>query len=142
MQDRVFIDTNILVYIANESSEFHQKVLEKFKGLVDSHILFISRQVIREYAVIMTRPGIMEHPLTPDKVAEDIEKWKLIFEIVDETEDVTDQLVSLMKKYALKGKRIHDANIVATMMVYTISSIFTLNEEDFKKLDEINIITL
>lgn len=141
MQDKLFIDSNILIYIANESSQFHKKVLEKFKELSGSYALFISRQVVREYAVIMTRPGIIEHPLTPDEVAEDVEKWKAVVEILDETEDVTNQLLALVKKYNLKGKRIHDTNIVATMMVYAIPSLFTMNEDDFKKFDEINLIT-
>ncbi len=142
MADKLFIDTNILVYLANESSEFHHRTLIKFQHLAASHHLFVSRQIIREYAVIMTRPGILEFPLTPDEVVEDIEQWKSSFEIVNETEDVTDKLMFLIKKYDLKGKRIHDANIVATMLVHRISLVFTANEGDFKKFDEIDIVTI
>ena len=140
MRARLFVDTNILVYLANESSEFHQKVLEQFQQISTTYDLFISRQVLREYAVIMTRPGIIEHPLTPDEVVEDIKKWKKLFTVTDETEVVTEKLLALLKKYQLKGKRIHDANIVATMLDSSISSIFTGNEIDFKKFEEIQII--
>ncbi len=142
MQDKLFLDTNILVYLANESDEWHEAVREKFYKLAAFYTFCISRQVIREYAVIMTRPGIVEQPLTPDEVAADIEKWKLICDIADETEEVTDHLMSLLKKYQLKGKRIHDANIVATMLAYSIPSIFTMNETDFKKFEEITIVAL
>lgn len=142
MQDKLFLDTNILVYLANESDERHEAVREKFYKLAAFYTFCISRQVIREYAVIMTRPGIVEQPLTPDEVAVDIERWKLICDIADETEEITDHLMSLLKKYSLKGKRIHDANIVATMLVYSIPSIFTMNEGDFKKFEEITIVSL
>ena len=140
MRAKLFVDTNILVYLANESSEFHQKVLEQFQQVSRDYDLFISRQVLREYAVIMTRPGMMEHPLTPDEVVEDIQKWETIFTITDETQSVTEKLMSLLKKYQLKGKRIHDANIIATMLDSSISVIFTNNESDFKKFEEIRII--
>ena len=140
MPAKLFVDTNVLVYVANTSSEFHQSVLEKFMQAAKTYELVISRQVIREYAVIMTRPGIVERPLTAQEVSEDIEKWKQVFEIVDETEDVTDQLVALIKKYDLKGKRIHDANIVATMLAFSITAILTVNIDDFKKFAEITIL--
>jgi hypothetical protein len=64
----------------------------------------------------------------------------VIFDIADETEEVTNQLMMLMNKYELKGKRIHDANIVATMLVHAVPSIFTVNAEDFKKFTEITIL--
>jgi predicted nucleic acid-binding protein len=142
MRDKLFVDTNVLVYLTNESSEFHQGVLEQFEQISIAYDLFISRQVIREYAVIMTRPGIIEHPLTADEVVEDINTWKRLFTVVDETDAVTEKLLVLLKKYQLKGKRIHDANIVATMLAFSISSIFTGNEPDFKKFTEIRIIRI
>ena len=138
MPDKLFVDTNILVYLANSSSPFHKDVLKSFQQLSNSHQLFISGQVLREYAVIMTHPKIVEHPLTPDEVVEDIRKWKRILSVVDETELVNETLLMLLKKYQLKGKRIHDANIVATMLTYSISSLFTMDKSDFKKFDEIS----
>jgi len=42
-------------------------------------------------------------------------------------------------KYDLKGKRIHDANIVASMLKFSIPLIFTFNASDFKAFEEIQI---
>ncbi|PXF56117.1 MAG: hypothetical protein C4B57_01345 [Deltaproteobacteria bacterium] len=69
--------------------------------------LWISRQVLREYAVVMTRTGIVEKPLSPDEVAAGIEQWESIFKIADETEEVTAILVEMIKEYAIEGKSIH-----------------------------------
>ncbi len=101
MRDKLFVDTNILVYLANESSDFHEAVSKQFQQVSTAYDLFISRQVLREYTVIMTRPGIIEHPLTPDEVVEDIHKWKKLFTVADETQTVTEKLLSLLKKYQL-----------------------------------------
>ena len=105
MQDKIFLDINILVYLANEDSPFHLRSVEKFKELSGKYELWISRQVLREYAVVMTGPGIVEKPLSSNDVAADIEKWESIFQIADETEEVTGILVQLIKAHDIKGKR-------------------------------------
>jgi predicted nucleic acid-binding protein len=48
MRDKLFVDTNVLVYLTNEASEFHQGVLDQFEQVSTAYDLFISRQVIRE----------------------------------------------------------------------------------------------
>ena len=142
MPDKIFLDTNILVYLANEDSPFHFRSAEKFKEIAGKSELWISRQVLREYAVVMTRPGIVEKPLSSNEVASDIEKWESIFQIADETEEVTGILVELIKTHDIKGKKIHDANIVAAMMANSIQTLFTLNVDDFKKFKKIQLIAI
>ena len=68
MKDKVFLDTNILVYLANEDSSFHAVVKDKFKELAAKSELWISRQVLREYAVVMSRSGIIEKSLTSGEI--------------------------------------------------------------------------
>ena len=142
MPDKVFLDTNILVYLANEDSSFHLRVANKVKELTKRSELWISRQVLREYAVVMTGSGGVEKPLFLRKVVTDIEKWEGIFQIADETEEVTKFLKELIVSYTIKGKRIHDANIFATMMVNLIKTLFTLNKQDFKSFEKINLIPI
>jgi len=90
----------------------------------------------------MTRPGIIEKPLSSEELISDIDTWKRIFQIADETEQVTDRLIELIKNFYINGKRIHDANIVATMLTNSISRLFTVNVTDFKKFKEIDIVTI
>ena len=142
MRDKIFLDTNILVYLANEDSPFHLRIVKKFKEIARENELWILRQVLREYVVVMTRPGIIEKPLSSREIALDIEKWESNFQIADETEEVTGILVELIKTYDIKGKRIHDVNIVATMMVNSIQTLFTLNAGDFKKFEELQLATI
>ena len=104
--------------------------------------LWISRQVLREYAVVMSRSGIIEKPLTSAEIVSDLTKWGTICVVADETEEVTGFLKKLIQTYNIKGKRIHDANIVATMMVNTIAFLFTLNVDDFKGIKEVELITV
>ena len=142
MPDSVFLDTNILVHLANADSPQNASLTTAFDDLNKASELWISRQVLREYAVVMTRPGLMEKPITPRQLLSDIEKWATLFHIADETEEVTENLKKLISRYTIQGKRIHDANIVATAMTYAIPVLFTLNREDFKGFREIQLIQL
>ena len=141
MPDRLFIDTNILVYIANEDSDFHRKVVSGFKRTSSTYELWTSRQVLREYAVVMTRPDIMEKPLSLNEVISDIEKWQTILQIADENEEVTKALLELIATHQVKGKRIHDANIVASMKVNSIARLWTMNVQDFQGITETEVIS-
>lgn len=139
-QDKVFFDTNILVYLSNEDAPFHAGAVRKFKEFMkDGAEIWISRQVLREYAVVMSRPENVERPLKSSEIAEDLNKWQKIFNVGDETNEVTQSLIDLLKRYDLRGKRIHDANIVATMITHDIKNIFTYNTSDFRMFKEISI---
>lgn len=102
MPDKVFLGTNILVYLANEDSSFHLRLVNKVKELAKRSELWISRQVLREYAVVMTGSGGVEKPLSPRKVVTDVERWEGIFQIADETEEVTKFLRELIVSYNIK----------------------------------------
>jgi predicted nucleic acid-binding protein len=140
MKDKIFIDTNILVYLADADDTFNAKVKEAFKDILEKYEPWISRQVLREYAVVVSRKEYLEKPIEAKEIIEDIEKWEMLFNVADETQDITDNLKKLITKYNLKGKRIHDSNIVASMMRYEISLLFTLNVKDFQAFEEIRLL--
>lgn len=142
MKDKIFIDTNILVYLSNEESLFHEVALERFKHVVEKYDIWISRQVLREYAVVMSRQEFYEKTLTSRDIVDDIVKWENSFKVIDETKDITDNLKNLLVKYDLKGKRIHDANIVASMMKFSIPLLFTFDVRDFQGFTEIQVMEI
>ncbi len=54
---RVFIDTKILVYVTVASAPLHQTAQQTLQMLWNAgDDLWISRQVLREYAMVVTRP--------------------------------------------------------------------------------------
>ena len=142
MPDKIFFDTNILVYLSSQESPFHLRVLEKVKELFDKYEIWISRQVLREYAVVMTNSSLLQKPLSSDEVEKDMEKWGSIFRVADGIEETTKNLRELIVLFDVKGKNIHDANIIATMKTYNIERLFTLNLKDFKRFNEIKLIQI
>lgn len=140
----IFLDTNIVLCYNTLEMPGHERVriaVEKLLRL--DYELWISRQVLREFSAVLTRPQTFMNPLTSQEVARRVRILMPIFKVADETVDITNQLLSLMDTYAMGGKQVHDANIVATMQIYKIPTLFTLNDVDFNRFQSlITIMTL
>ncbi len=72
-------------------------------------------------------------PLDALTVAKRIRYFETRFSIADDNAAVTERLLHLLENVSVGGKQIHDANIVATMQVYGIQRLLTLNTADFTR---------
>ena len=136
----VFVDTNVLVYANNRDSNLCEAARATLENLTRSgSSLFISDQILREYLVIMTRPGIIEKPISLGSATEDAIRMMKEFTLLFPNQNSLDNLMEPILKHELKGKRIHDAAIVSLMLANGIAEIVTNNIEDFKSFHEITI---
>lgn len=134
----VFIDSNALVYARVATSPFHAQAVAKLEQLTQNKIpLCISRQSIREFVVTVTRPQQFMNPLPISIVVDDVRKMERELVVVDETAAVTETLLELLARIPCGGKQVHDANIVATMLVNRIPNLLTHNFADFKRFDHL-----
>ena len=141
MKDSLFLDTNILAYYLNTSSQFNNQVMKNFQVINEKYELWISRQILREYAVVISRPGFSNNIADSETIADDLVRWESNLNIADENEEVTRNLIYLIRQYKISGKKIHDANIVATMLTYRLPVLYTYNQDDFKRFKEIELYT-
>lgn len=141
----VFVDTNVLLCATDRSREHHEEArrLIRHAGPSGYH-LALSGQVIREYLVVATRP-MAENGLglsVPDALhnVDQFSRPPTVF--CDQLESVSARLRELTAAHDLKGQRIHDANVVATMLVHGIGRLVTENTRDFAVFDEIETSTV
>lgn len=141
---KVFVDTNILLRAVFSQMKQHTEVDALVKQTVRNGAeLWINGQVIREFMVQATHPRTLVEPLTIQQVVQEIEAVKPLFQVADETAAVREKLLELLREYPIKGKQVHDANLVATMLVYEIDTLLTLNLADLKRFeDKINLISV
>lgn len=133
----LFVDTNVLVYANIIETPLHEQSLTAIKAAHNAgRTIWISRQVIREYLVTLTRSPAFEN-LPRATILEQVGQFIDRFEVADDTPAVTEQLLQLLADFKIGGKQIHDANIVATMLVYDIPCLLTHNIKDFKRLGEV-----
>lgn len=141
--DPRFVDTNVLLAATDKSRDGHAAALSFLEaGLGGEHRLFASGQVFREYLVASTRPVASNGlGLSSAEALENIREFQGFVQRLDENQEVAEQLLGLVGRYQLEGKRIHDANIVATMKAHGLSRLRTNNPDDFASFEGIEVET-
>lgn len=132
--DKAFVDTNVLLRAMIPQMAHNQPCELLIQRMWEDNVdLWISRQVVREYLVQVTHPNSFSPALTFQQIQSQINQIKTLFRVADETEQTTSQLLQLLQDYPTVGKQIHDANIVATMLVYGIDTLLTINLDNLKR---------
>lgn len=142
--DILFLDTNILLSATDESRGTHKAALSVFRSALEKRIhCGVSGQVLREYLVVATRPkkdngfgmGVREALSNVEKI-----RRRTVF--LEETEAVSERFLRIISSFAIKGKKIHDANIVATIEAHSVTYLLTENPDDFKQYSSVKTRTL
>jgi len=129
-----FLDTNVLVYAASLRAPLHLRAAEEIRRRYElKQDLWISRQVLREYLVTLSRPQTYSNPKPLRELVGDIRYFLSHFLVANEDPAVTEKLLELIEGTETRGKQIHDTNIVATMLVHGVSELLTNNPADFAR---------
>lgn len=130
----MFVDANVLIYADLASSPFHAVARRR---LVEAHAagtrLWVSRQVVREYLVAITRGRTFSQPVPPADAAASAAKVMSQFVVANDTGDVSRILLELVGRFDVKGKHVHGANVVATMLAHGVRRLVTHNTGDFDR---------
>ena len=130
----MFVDTNVLVNARIREAPHHEIAREGLeRGLRGPEPLRISRQIMREYLAVVTRPQVWPVPLTRREALDDIGRLDRTFDLLEDGPRVTDALLALCRDVEVGGKQVHDANIVATMLAHGERRLLTFNAVDFRR---------
>jgi len=142
--DRVFVDTNVLVFSSVVTAPLHAVAVQALGDLWSAGAeLLLSRQIIREFLATLTRPQVYVAPQSPAVLAAEIGRLQTTLTILEDGPGVTSHLLQLLAAVPMGGKQIHDANIVATMLQYNIPKLLTHNTADFARFSSfITVLTL
>ena len=136
--ERLFLDTNLLIAATDRARAEHSVVTRAFNETWPHQgvTLYTSGQVLREYLAVVTRPvDVNGLGLGASSALANVAAFRLRMTFLDENEKVAARLGGLIAKREVSGKRIHDANIVATMLAHGIQVLLTLNPRDFASFD-------
>jgi predicted nucleic acid-binding protein len=136
---KYLLDTNVVLRFANPSDQQHDLVTEAIAILLEqSNECYLTAQVLIELWVVATRPvDVNGLGWSTQQASNVIEQILTRFPLVEETAQIFPIWLNLVTQNKIKGKRTHDARIIAVMLVYNIRHILTLNPSDFKSLSEI-----
>jgi predicted nucleic acid-binding protein len=135
---RAMLDTNVFLSATDESRAEHRQALLVFNDLAGrGTTLYASGQVMREYLSVATRPtGSNGLGLKQADALANARAFRTRTTLLTEDTRVADRLLDLLDEIACGGKQVHDANIVATMLVHGIDRLITINVADFTRFED------
>ncbi len=128
----MFVDTNVLVYAA--ASEAPNRELARAalaRHFAENELLCISRQILREFIAVVTRPQVWAQAQTTAGAASAAMILAQDFDVLEDGPHVWDRLLHLSRNFVFGGRQVHDANIVATMLAHGERRLLTFNGINF-----------
>jgi len=136
------VDTNILLRLVQKNSPIHsdtQRAILMLKR--QGELLYIIPQNLIEFWAVATRPinsnGL---GLSTAQAVHETNKLKKIFILYLDTPAIFGEWESVIVKYQVMGKQVHDARLFAAMITHQITHILTFNINDFKRFSEIVVV--
>jgi predicted nucleic acid-binding protein len=137
------LDTNVMWRRFHDSDPNHIVV----KAALDTLLLrndtvCITAQNLIEFQSLATRPA-EANGLGYSTVEASLKavQMKATFSFVADTPAIYSYWRTLVDKYDVKGRQVHDARLVAVMLAYGITHLVTLNPADFRRFVEIDVVT-
>jgi predicted nucleic acid-binding protein len=137
--DRAVVDTNVLLAASDEARAKHQAALAVLNTWPASGVaLYTSGQIIREYLAVATRP-VRDNGLGMDRPAAlaNARAFRTRLRLISEDSKVADRLLEILESVNCSGKQVHDANVVASMLVTGVQTVVTSNVNDFAKFSHL-----
>ena len=138
----MFIDTNVLVSSRVPGAPDHEVARARLERVIQSsEPVRISRQIMREYLLVVTRPQTWPVAITREEALDDVQRMTSVLEVLEDGPAVTESLIALCREVPVGGRQIHDANIVATMLAHGERRLLTFNTADFRRFgDRIDLV--
>ncbi|HEY3241822.1 MAG TPA: PIN domain-containing protein [Phycisphaerae bacterium] len=140
---RILIDTNLIARLAEPDHTDHGAALQAVKGiLARGDEPCVVPQVIYEFWVVATRPAAANgFGMSARQAQAEIARARKIFSLLRDERAIFQQWERLVMELDVKGKKAHDARLVAAMHRHALTHILTFNAADFARYPGITAIT-
>lgn len=137
------LDTNIWLRSVQREAPQHPLAVEALATLLaQGNDLFITAQNVIEFWSVANRPtGANGLGWSVETVRQEIERLQAQVPLLDDTADLFTHWLQLVSTYRVVGRRVHDARLVAAMLVHGITHLLTFNRDDFRHFAMITVIT-
>src|SRR5712691_6886677 len=139
------LDTNILVYAADETSEFHLPAKQlRDQGVQGDISVAVSPQILFEFFAVITNPRRVTQPRSPQEARDEMEKYFRAATIrkIYPGDDIVERMLTLLQQHPqITRQDIFDCVLVATMQANGVRRIYTYNRQHFTPFPDIEVLT-
>lgn len=138
----VLFDTNILVYAHNKEAKYFDISVNLLKRVQEGKLDgMVAHQNLLEFYAVITNPNRVENPLAQKQAKKEVQNYlDSRFGIIQPNEKTLDLFIKLLRTKRIKNREIFDCYLVATMLSNGVKTIYTVNDKDFKKYEEVKIV--
>lgn len=136
------LDTNLLLRLSDGNSPHQALADQSIKKLrLRGDWPCLTAQNLIEFWAVATRPvNANGFGWDTQKTRVEIDQLLNKFPLLDDTPAILANWVSLVTSYDVKGKKAHDARLVAVMQAHGITHLLTFNTDDFKGYSNITLV--
>jgi uncharacterized protein len=137
------LDANILVYALNEDAPQYSASRALLDAAADPAIkLYVTSQILCEFYSIITNPRRVAAASSPAEALDIVAAVLALpgIQVLPIQSDVVGRWVNLLRRRPVKGAKIFDLQIVASMQANGIQRIYTYNTGDFEAFSELSVL--
>ena len=137
-------DTNVLLRFAHRPDPQHAVVLSAIKNLKNGgDEIYILPQNCVEFWNVFTRPTSRNgFGFSVPQANHSLRLVERIFPLFPDDARVHQEWRKLVSSFGVSGVQVHDARIVAAMLVHQVTHILTFNTSDFARYLSIGIVAV
>ena len=138
------VDTNVLLRFSRHDDPNYQIAQEAVRKLkAEGHQLQTTLQNLAEFWNVSTRPANQNgFGCTLFETNQLLQEFELLFPLLPDSADVYSVWKRVVIDYDVSGVQVHDARLVATMLVHDVTHILTFNTADFTRYTDEGIIVI
>lgn len=136
------IDTNLLLRSIDLTHSMNQSAVQAMTELREQgETLHIIPQNLIEFWNVYTRP-LERNGLgrKPEEARIEIQQLRILFTLLPDTATIYAEWERLVSRYQVRGINVHDARLVAAMLVHGMTHVLTFNTRDFARYSEITAV--
>jgi predicted nucleic acid-binding protein len=133
------VDTNVLLRSVQANDPTYELARRASASLIgEGHKLSVIAQNLIEFWAVATRPTTSNGlALSITDTVAHIRSFQETFTLLPDTADIFTEWERLVQSHAVSGRQVHDARLVAAMLVHGVTHLLTFNTDDFKRYNKI-----
>ena len=131
---KIGIDTNVLFYFLDRDSPFHTEARETLTGLVEKQSAVATQQNLVELAAALTKRGV------PSQATKKyVQAFMETIPVLRPAAETVRLFLSEMEGKSIKGARLFDLYLAATLVSNGVEFLYTYNEKDFSDISGLKV---
>jgi predicted nucleic acid-binding protein len=135
-------DTNILLRWVQPRSAQHEQAVAAVEALRrDGHTVSIAPQCIIEFWSVASRPLTANGlDIAPQRLEDEVARIESIFPLLPDGSAIYAQWRHLVSSLGVVGPQVHDARLVALMLVHGVTHVLTFDTDHFRRYPGITVV--